>query len=78
MTSKRLIPDPKVARDRYGVSSRTLPRWDEKPELGFPKPIYINRRKYRDEAELDRFDRDQAIRSARTPASRKQTVDAAE
>jgi hypothetical protein len=77
--TKRLIPDPVVARHRYGVSQRTLPRWDEKPELGFPRPIYINRRKYRDEAELDAFDRAQAVKSARTAVSRKQTtIDAAE
>ena len=76
MTLKRLIPDPKVA-NRYGVSQRTIPRWDGKPELGFPKPIYINKRKYRDEAELDAFDREQAIKSARTAVSRKQ-IDAAE
>lgn len=63
--TKRLIPDPQVARHRYGVSLRTLPRWDAKPELGFPGPIYINGRKFRDEAALDKFDRDQAVKSAR-------------
>jgi hypothetical protein len=73
--TKRLIPDPVVARHRYGVSQRTLPRWDEKPELGFPKPIYINGRKYRDEAELDAFDRTQAVKSARISARK---IDAAE
>jgi hypothetical protein len=79
MTSKRLIPDSVVARHRYGVSLRTLPRWDARPELGFPVPVYINGRKYRDEAALDRFDREQAIKSTRTAVSRKQTtVDAAE
>jgi hypothetical protein len=32
-------------------------RWDnEQPELGFPKPVRINKRKYRFEDELDEFD----------------------
>jgi predicted DNA-binding transcriptional regulator AlpA len=52
----RLIPDSEVCR-RYGVVGFTLWRWDhENPELGFPKPIRINGRKYRVEAELDEFD----------------------
>ena len=35
----------------------TLWRWDnEQPELGFPKPVRINKRKYRFEDELDEFD----------------------
>jgi hypothetical protein len=72
MTSKRLIPDPVVARLRYGVSQRTLPRWDAKPGLGFPRPIWINGRKYRAEAELDEFDRAQAVKSARTARPSKQ------
>jgi predicted DNA-binding transcriptional regulator AlpA len=40
---------------RYGgISDRTVDRWLEK--LDFPKPIYIQRRRYWDEAELDAFD----------------------
>jgi hypothetical protein len=49
---QRLIPDPVVARDYVGRSLKTLSRWDEHHELGFPKPIVINRRKYRDEDAL--------------------------
>jgi hypothetical protein len=70
-SSRRLIPDPVVARHRYGVSLRTLPRWDERAELGFPKPIWINGRKYRDEIELDAFDRRQAVKSAQIPARKR-------
>jgi hypothetical protein len=43
-----LSPDPQVAKKRYDVCTRTLSRWDEKPELGFPPPIYINGRRYRE------------------------------
>ena len=53
---RRLIPDPKVC-ERYGVTPMSLWRWDHKPELNFPKPIVINRRKYRDEAELEAWER---------------------
>jgi hypothetical protein len=50
------LPDPKVAL-RYGVSQRTLPRWDATPGLCFPKPRYINGRKYRSLKELEEWDR---------------------
>jgi len=64
--SKRLIPDSEVCR-RYGVVAYTLWRWDhDKPELGFPKPVRINGRKYRVEDELDQFD---ARRAAERDAS---------
>ena len=55
MQQKRLLPDPQVC-ERYGVTGMTLYRWDRDPDLGFPKPIYIRGRKYRDERELDAFD----------------------
>jgi predicted DNA-binding transcriptional regulator AlpA len=53
--TKKLLPDPQVCR-RYGISAMTLWRWDRDPTLNFPKPIYIRKRKYRDEAELDAHD----------------------
>jgi predicted DNA-binding transcriptional regulator AlpA len=57
--SRRLVPD-KAVSERYGVHISTLYNWDRDPDLNFPRPIRINRRKFRDEAELDRFDRDRA------------------
>ena len=64
--SPRLIPDSEACR-RYGVVPYTLWRWDHgRPEIGFPKPVRINGRKYRVEAELDEFDaRRAAERDAR-------------
>jgi hypothetical protein len=50
-----LIAESKAAK-RYGVCKRTLDRWDDQPELGFPPPILINGRKYRDTELLDAFD----------------------
>jgi hypothetical protein len=68
--SRNLIPDGQVARDRYHRSVRTLDRWDRDPCLGFPAPIRIRGRKYRDEAELDAFDARQAQRDgAKTEAA---------
>jgi predicted DNA-binding transcriptional regulator AlpA len=68
--SKRLIPDSEVCK-RYGVVPYTLWRWDnEQPKLGFPKPVRINKRKYRFEDELDEFD---ARRAAERDACLDQT-----
>jgi hypothetical protein len=51
-----LLPDPEVAL-RYNVSLRTLSRWDEQLELGFPRPVRINGRKYRRLAQLENWER---------------------
>lgn len=56
MASSGLLPDPQVAA-RYGVSSRTIFRWDEQQALGFPRPVRINRRKYRRIAQLENWER---------------------
>lgn len=58
----RKLPDRQVC-NRYGVCNRTLSRWDRNPELGFPTPIIINGRKYRDEDELAAWDRAQAAKA---------------
>jgi hypothetical protein len=55
MAQKRYIPNRQVC-ERYGVAPSTLFRWDRNPALGFPAPIDINGRKYRDQDELDAFD----------------------
>jgi hypothetical protein len=51
----KLIPDAQVAK-RYGVTLMTIWRWDQDPELNFPGPVRIRKRKYRDAEELDAFD----------------------
>ncbi|HTS40035.1 MAG TPA: DNA-binding protein [Xanthobacteraceae bacterium] len=58
-TPRKFLPDAKVCH-RYGICASTLFRWDAHKKLGFPKPIRINGRKYRDERELDEFDRTRA------------------
>ncbi len=49
-----LMPDSKVART-LGVCGKTLTRWDEDPDLGFPPAILIHGRRYRETAALDAF-----------------------
>jgi hypothetical protein len=74
-TAKRvLIPDPVVARERYRVHPHTLRRWDKKPALGFPPPVYVNGRRYREAQKLDAWDRKNsreaaALRAGLTPPS---------
>ena len=58
-TERRLIPDPQVCA-RYSIHPSTLRNWDLDPKLGFPKPVRINNRKFRDNTELDKFDRARA------------------
>lgn len=58
-TGRRLVPDAEVCA-RYRVHVSTLRNWDLNPKLGFPKPVRINGRKFRDEKELDQFDRQRA------------------
>lgn len=50
-SQKRYLPQKQVT-SRYRRSSKTLSRWSDDPEVGFPKPIKIRGYKYFDEAEL--------------------------
>jgi hypothetical protein len=56
MKSVKNIPSKDVAA-RYNKTTRTIDNWLANDELGFPKPIVINGRKYYREDELDEFDR---------------------
>jgi hypothetical protein len=58
-------PDAKVAK-RLDVHIKTIKRWDRRPALGFPKPIIINGRTYRDNGELDAFLLRAAVAHAKT------------
>jgi hypothetical protein len=62
---RRLIPD-RVVCDRYHVHNSTLGNWEKR--LGFPPPVRINNRKYRDEAELAKFDEARAAERNTTAA----------
>jgi hypothetical protein len=50
-------PDAGYAPDRViaeylGIHPKSLPRWDARADLGFPKPIFLNGRKFRSWAEV--------------------------
>ena len=53
-----------AVRARYDVSGRSLDRWINDAQLGFPKPIMINSRRYWYEAELLAWERTRARRTA--------------
>jgi hypothetical protein len=72
--SPGLLPDRFVA-ERYGVSVRTLERWDKQPKLGFPSPVRINKRRYRKIAKLDEFDRKTAAQAKSRNRVRATTTD---
>jgi predicted DNA-binding transcriptional regulator AlpA len=46
--------------DRYNISDMSLHRWLNNPELNFPKPMKINRRRYFKEADLITWERQRA------------------
>jgi hypothetical protein len=61
--------------ERYGVSVRSIERWEADPELGFPKSRNVNGRNYDDTGALDAWDAKcaAAAREAQ-PAKRKASV----
>lgn len=66
------IPDEGLAPDRLiadyiRVHPKTFNRWDKRPELGFPKPIYIGGRKFRAWAEVKAWIKRAAVESASRP-----------
>jgi DNA-binding transcriptional MerR regulator len=57
----RMLPTRQVC-ERYGVTDRTISRWERSPELNFPAATVINNRKYFDENSLTDWDRANAGR----------------
>jgi hypothetical protein len=49
-----LVPDPQILRE-FNISTMTLWRWDHDPELGFPPPIKIRKRKFRQRRAIEQF-----------------------
>jgi hypothetical protein len=60
-------PDSEIAR-HFGIHPKSLRRWDERPELGFPPPIRVNGRKYREWNAIREFERRAAIAHASKPS----------
>jgi DNA-binding transcriptional MerR regulator len=61
-----LLPQRHVA-ERYGVSTRTIIRWEQDPRLAFPPVVVIRKRRYYDAAALEAWDQDQNRDRKRTP-----------
>jgi hypothetical protein len=64
-----LAPDSVIARF-LGVHPKSLPRWDARPGLDFPKPIYINGRKFRSWAAVKAFVNRAAVAHASKPTNK--------
>ncbi len=61
---KNCILPAREVWQRYGVADRTIDRWLNRPELAFPRPIVINRRRYWNESELIAWERERVARGA--------------
>jgi hypothetical protein len=48
---------------RYNVVPRTLARWDETPELKFPRAVFVRKRRFRELAALQEWERAQAAQA---------------
>lgn len=53
--TRKYLTGPEVER-RYSISRMTVYRWQHDEEMGFPKPLVINRRKYWETQTLDEWD----------------------
>jgi hypothetical protein len=58
-----LLPTRAVL-DRYDICDRTLDRWLAKQELGFPRPLIINKRRYFREGQLRQWELNRATAKA--------------
>jgi predicted DNA-binding transcriptional regulator AlpA len=58
--TKEILLTARQTCERYSKSIRTLNRWLNDPELGFPRPIWINDRRHFSLAELKSWERRQA------------------
>jgi hypothetical protein len=56
------ISGPALCR-RYGVVGMTLRRWETSDKLGFPKPRWVNNRKYWVLSEIEAWERSRASRT---------------
>ena len=50
----------KTVAERYEKSTRTIERWENDPNLGFPQPLDVNGRKLHSEPQLIRWERTRA------------------
>lgn len=66
ITNQKIYLTGPQVRARFGnVSAMTLWRWAKDEKLAFPVPMRLNRRKLFDLAEIEKWERDTAIRGGR-------------
>jgi DNA-binding transcriptional MerR regulator len=63
MDTTTKLPTRQVCQ-RYGVSDRTVARWERDPDLNFPQALVVNGRKYYDQDQLTQWERASAGRTA--------------
>ena len=59
MTDVTYLTGPQVQK-RYCVTDMTIWRWLHDPELGFPAPLVIKRRRFWKQADLEQWERARA------------------
>jgi hypothetical protein len=64
------LPKQKQA-ERYGVTSRTIDRWSEDAELGYPPAYDFNGRPFRKLSDLETWERSRAVIAAANRAARR-------
>jgi len=64
MATSDYMPDALVAA-RYKVTTRTIDRWDQDPDLEFPEAMRVNGRKYRSVKQLELWERRRAASPGR-------------
>ena len=47
--------------ERYGVTSMTLHRWLRNEKMKFPKPMYLNNRRYFKVDDIESWERQRAV-----------------
>jgi hypothetical protein len=63
-----LMPE-RLVSERYRVCTKTIDRWSQDPELGFPPVIWIRNRRFRDVAALDAWDQRMLLKAAKAGAA---------
>jgi predicted DNA-binding transcriptional regulator AlpA len=66
MRSPIVFLSSKVIRERYGISSMTLWRWERSSTMGFPKPMNVNGRKRYKLSEIEAWERTRAAATQNT------------
>lgn len=62
--NEALLPSRAVKHRYGGICDMTLWRWGRDPDLGFPAPIVINRRKYWRASDLDHWDSQHSLEAS--------------